>query len=120
MPLVARRFCLRKPGSSLPQQRSQGQAEEFAERNGNGLPITHFVSFEPAKTLHQIEGRAVDLNRLNRRPAMEPLAPTSGITGTPLPKGGRSLNHGGRRQCRSSGNDSISSVQELRTHPVNG
>jgi hypothetical protein len=50
---VARRFCLRKPGSSLPQQRSQGQAEELAESNGNGLPITHFAGFEPGKTLHQ-------------------------------------------------------------------
>jgi hypothetical protein len=35
---------------------------------------------------------------------MEPLAPTSGISGAPLPKGGSFLNHGhsrsGRGQCR--------------------
>src|SRR5262249_30978009 len=36
----------------------------------------------------QETGCAVDVNRIDRRPAMEPLAPTSGISGAPLPKGG--------------------------------
>jgi hypothetical protein len=35
----------------------------------------------------------VNLDRINRRPAMEPLAPTSGISGAPLPKGGSFLDH---------------------------
>src|SRR5262245_27215379 len=34
------------------------------------------------------QAAAVDLNGVNRRPTMEPLAPTSGIGGAPLPKGG--------------------------------
>jgi hypothetical protein len=33
------------------------------------------------------------LPRINRRPAMEPLAPTSGISGAPLPKGDGFLRH---------------------------
>jgi len=36
----------------------------------------------------------VNLDRINRRPAMEPLAPTSGISGAALPKGGSFHNHG--------------------------
>jgi hypothetical protein len=52
-----------------------------------------------AETLHQIEGRAVDLDWINRRPAMEPLAPAPGVVCAPLPKGGSFLNHG---LCRSA------------------
>jgi hypothetical protein len=77
------------------------------ESGGDSAPIICLTGFEPAETLHQIKGRAVDLNRINRRPAMQSLAPTSGVSGAPLPKGGSFLNHvhSGRRQCRSSGND---------------
>ena len=35
-----------------------------------------------------------DLDVLLYRPAMEPLAPTSGISGAPLPEGGSLLGHG--------------------------
>jgi hypothetical protein len=56
----------------------QGAVPEPTEGDGNGPPIVRLVSFEPAETLHQIKGRAVDLNRINRRPTMEPLAPSSG------------------------------------------
>ena len=41
----------------------------------------------------RLKGRAVDLDRINRRPTMEPLAPTPGISGAPLPKGCIFLNH---------------------------
>jgi len=51
------------------------------------------------EALHQIESRTVNLDRINRRPATEPLAPTSGISGAPLPKGGSFLNHD---PCRSA------------------
>jgi hypothetical protein len=58
-------------------------------------PVTalSLAGFEPAETLHQIESRTVNLDRINRRPAMEPLAPTSGVDGRPLLKGGSFLNH---------------------------
>jgi hypothetical protein len=57
------------------------------------LPIAHFDGFEPGKTLHQIKGSAVDLDRINRRTALEALAPTSGIGGAALFKRGSFLNH---------------------------
>ena len=44
-------------------------------------------------TFHQVKGRGVDLNGINCRPAVEPLAPTSGISGASLPIGGSFLNH---------------------------
>jgi hypothetical protein len=78
-------------GIGFPQQRRQGEAQQLAERNGNGLPIAHVAGLKPDKALHQIEGRAVDLNRINRRPAMQSLAPTSGVSGASLPKGGRRI-----------------------------
>jgi len=55
------------------------------------LPTTRLAGFEPAETLHQIESRTVNLDRINRRPAMEPLAPTRGISGAPPPKRRASL-----------------------------
>jgi len=80
-------------GIGLPQQRGQGAVPEPTEGGGDGAPIICLTGFEPAKALHQIESRTVNLDRINRRPAMEPLAPTSGISGAPLPKGGSFLNH---------------------------
>ena len=77
----------------FPQQRGQGAVPEPTESGGNGPPIVHLAGFEPAETLHQIESRTVNLDRINRRPALEPLAPTSGVSGAPLPKGGSFLNH---------------------------
>ena len=38
---------------------------------------------------------------LNRRPALEPLAPASGISRAPLPKGGSFLDHGPSRSACS-------------------
>ena len=61
--------------------------------------VVDFVRGKPAKPFHQIESRTVNLDRINRRPATEPLAPTSGISGAPLPKGGSFLNHD---PCRSA------------------
>jgi hypothetical protein len=78
---------------SFSQQCRQGEAQELAECSGNGLPIPRFTGFEPSETLHQIKRRTVNLDRINRRPAMEPLAPSSRISGAPLPKGGSFLNH---------------------------
>src|SRR5262249_50237459 len=40
-----------------------------------------------AKALHQIKRRAVDLNRINCRPAMEPLAPPASMLRALLPHG---------------------------------
>jgi hypothetical protein len=37
-------------------------------------------------------------NRIDRRPTVEPLAPTSGVSGAPLPKRGGFLNHGFNEQ----------------------
>jgi hypothetical protein len=54
------------------------------------------------RTLHEIKSRAIDLNRINRRPATEPFAPTSGISGAPLPKRGSFLNHRRISFCSSS------------------
>jgi hypothetical protein len=64
---------------------------------GNSLPVTGLAILEPAKPLHQIEKLAVDLDRINRRPAIESFAPTPGIGGAPLPKGRSFLNHGPSR-----------------------
>ena len=38
------------------------------ESGGDSAPIICLTGFEPAETLHQIKGRAVDLDRINRRP----------------------------------------------------
>src|SRR5262249_2994074 len=89
------------PGSSFfPQQRFQRAAQQLAQSGGYSLPVAGLAVAEAAKALHQIEGRAVDLNGVNCRPAMEPLAPTSGISGAPLLKGGSFLNHRPSARCR--------------------
>ena len=77
----------------------QCAAQQPPESGSDSLPVAGLAVAEPAEALHQIEGRAVDLNRINRRPAMEPLAPTSGISGAPLPKAAVFLTmaHLGRR-----------------------
>ena len=88
------------PGSSFfPQQRFQRAAQQLAESGGDSLPVADLAVLESAKALHEVKGRAADLNRINRRPAMEPLAPTSGISGAPLPKAAVFLTmaHLGRR-----------------------
>src|SRR5262249_21011034 len=82
------------PGSSFfPQQRLQRAAQQLTESPGDSLPVAGLAVLESAKALHQIKRRAVDLNGKNARPAIEPLAPASGIGSAPLPKGGRFLNH---------------------------
>jgi len=65
---------------------------------------------------------AVDLNRINRCPTLEPLAPPSGISGASLLEGGSFLNHGqpGRRQCRSSNNDVSLPLKSYADLPASG
>jgi len=60
------------------------------------------LEFYAAETLHQIEQLAIDLDRIDRRPTGKPLAPTPGIGGAPLPKGGSFLNHGLSRSALAS------------------
>src|SRR5262245_41740202 len=69
-------------------------AATCAHSVGDSLPVAGLAVLEFAKTLHQIEELAVDLNWINCRPAMEPLAPTSGVGGAPLLKSDGFLNHG--------------------------
>src|SRR5262249_8072373 len=81
-------------GSSFfPQQRLQRAAQHLAQGGSDSLPVAGLGVLEFAKTLHQIEKLAVDLDRINGRPALEPLAPPSGISGTPLPKDGSACAH---------------------------
>jgi len=62
-------------------------AQQLAESGGDSLPVAGLAVAEPAEALHQIEGRGVNLDRIDRSPAMEPLAPKSGISGAPPPRG---------------------------------
>src|SRR5262249_3849618 len=95
MPAFMRTRAYLSPGSSLfPQQRLQRAAQQPAHSVGDSLPVAGLAVLEFAKTLHQIEELAVDLNWINCRPAMEPLAPTSGVGGAPLLKSDGFLNHG--------------------------
>ena len=66
---------------------------EPTEGGGDGPLIVHLIGLESAETFHQVEGRGVGLNGKNARPAMEPLAPSSGISGAPLPEGGSFFSH---------------------------
>jgi len=69
--------------------------------------LSGLAVWEKASPHHEVEKLAIDLDRVAGPAARKPLAPTSGVSGAPLPKGGSFLNHGpsGRRPCRSSGND---------------
>ena len=58
---------------------------ELSSRRSSGA-LLH-LEYYAAETFHQIEELAVDLDRINRRPAMEPLAPTRAISCAPLLKG---------------------------------
>jgi hypothetical protein len=86
-------FMRTRSGISFPQQCLQRAAQQLAQGGGNSASVAGLAVLESAKALHQIKGRAVDLYRIYRRPAMEPLTPTSGISGAPLPEGGGFLNH---------------------------
>ena len=81
-------------GIGFPQQRGQSAVPEPTEGGGDGPLIVHLIGLESAETFHQVEGRGVGLNGKNARPALEPLAPTSGVSGAPLLKGGSFRNHG--------------------------
>src|SRR5262245_37949795 len=82
------------PGSSFfPQQRLQRAAQQPAHSVGDSLPVAGLAVLEFAKTLHQIEKLAVDLDRINCRPASEPLAPTASMLRASIPPGGVFLNH---------------------------
>src|SRR5262245_50754182 len=72
---------------------------EPTKRGSNSPLIVHLIGLEPAEALHQIERRAIDLNRINCRPTLEPRAPASSISSAPLPKGGSFLNHGPSRSA---------------------
>jgi hypothetical protein len=64
------------------------------ERGLIRCPRWHAACRSPASLANQIKGRATDLDKINRRPAMEPLAPASGISSAPLSNGSSFLNHG--------------------------
>jgi hypothetical protein len=57
----------------------------YLVRGGPSLPVVGLAVLESAKVLNEGKGRAVELNRINCRPTMEALAPTSGVSGAPLP-----------------------------------
>jgi hypothetical protein len=78
---------------SLPQQRGQGEMPHTAKRGSNSPSIIRLVGLKATKALQQIEGRTIDFHRINRRPAMEPLAPPSGVSSAALPPSGGSLDH---------------------------
>src|SRR5262245_43739731 len=85
------------PGSSFfPQQRLQRAAQQLAQGGGDSLPVIGLAVLEPTETFHQVN-RGVGLNWKNARPTLERLAPPRGISGAPLPKGGRFLSHGPSR-----------------------
>src|SRR5262249_21777853 len=66
------------PGSSFfPQQCLQGAAQQLAQGGGDSLPVADVAVPKSAKGLHEIKGRAVDLDGIHRRTAMKPLAPTA-------------------------------------------
>ena len=73
--------------------------QQLAESCGDSLPVAGLAVLEFAKTLHQIEELAVNLDRVNCHAAIEPLASMSGISGAPLPKGGRFLDGHSSRSC---------------------
>src|SRR5262249_31334872 len=75
------------PGSSFFAQHRLQPA--LAESGGQGLPVTGLAVLEAAEALHHVKGRAVNLDRINRRPTMEPLAPTPCILRAPLSHGSR-------------------------------
>jgi hypothetical protein len=62
--------------------------------------MAEVAKVQAGKTLHQLESRFVDLNRINCPPTTDPLAPACRITGAPLPKGGSFLDeHGPSRSA---------------------
>jgi len=87
-------------GSSLfPEQRLKRAPQQLAQRGGDSLPVAGLAVLEPTETFHQVKRRGVGLNWKNARPTLEPLAPTSGISGAPLFKRGSFLNHGRSRSA---------------------
>src|SRR5262249_41900442 len=90
------------PGSSFfPQQRLQRAAQQLAQGGGDSLPVAGLAVLEFAKTLHQIEELAVNLNRIHRRPALKPLAPAPSVVCATLPPGGNFLDEHGHRFPRN-------------------
>jgi hypothetical protein len=70
---------------SLPQQRGEGAVPEPTDGGSNGPSIIRLAGVKATKALQQIEGRSIDFDWINRCPTLEPLAPTSGVSGAPLP-----------------------------------
>jgi hypothetical protein len=75
-------------------QRRQRELPQLTESNGDGPSIIYFAGFGPGEPLNQIKRRAVDLDHIAGASVRQPLAPASGISSAPLPKGGSFLNHG--------------------------
>src|SRR5262249_1373989 len=82
--------------SFFPQQRLKRAAQQRAEGGGDSLPVAGLAVLESAEALHEIKGGAVNLNRIHRRPAMEPLAPTASVV-RPSPLGCLTSDHPLRR-----------------------
>ena len=87
-------------GKRLPAEtRGYGELPELAKSDRNGLPIVRVLGIEFGELFHQVEGHAVNFDRIDGHSARKPLAPTSGISAAPLPEGGSFLNHGPSRSA---------------------
>src|SRR5262249_56444997 len=75
------------PRVGLAQQRGQGEVPQPTEGGSDG-PLIVRAGRKPAEALQQIELRAIDLDRVDRRPALLPCPPRSGVVYAPLPNGG--------------------------------
>src|SRR5262249_11345832 len=85
--------CDASHGRPLPAVKLQARVAAVGPRGSDRSATVDLTVLEPAEPLQQVKRRAVDLDRINRRATLEPLAPTSVISGAPLPKGGSFLNH---------------------------
>src|SRR5262249_3576381 len=83
----------------FPHQCGQGEPPKPTESSSNGPLIVRLAGFEATEPLHQIEGRAVDLDWVDRRPALLPRPPRSGVVYAPLLEGGSLLNHSPSRSA---------------------
>jgi hypothetical protein len=92
--------------SGFPEQSVQSKAQQSAKSTGDGLPIRRLTGRETSKTLHQLESRFVDFDGINCPPATQPVAPTSCISGAPLPEGGSSLDHDRYTPAKTTVNNS--------------
>jgi hypothetical protein len=79
------------PGSNFfPQEGLQGAAQQLAQGGGDSLPVAGLAVLEPAEAFHEIERHTVDFDRKHTGTTLQPLAPTSDISGAPLLEGASS------------------------------